>query len=35
MKMNTTPKYFKTKGNDIYASYDSIHWFWYVNVECV
>lgn len=35
MKMNETPRYFKTKGTDIYASYDGVRWFWYANVECV
>ena len=35
MKMNETPRYFKTNGTDIYASYDAIHWFLYANVECV
>ena len=33
--MYKTPKYFKTKGTNIYASYDSIRWFLYANVECV
>lgn len=34
MKNNGYPKYFKNKGNDIYASYDGIFWFWYANLEC-
>ena len=34
MKNNNYPKYFKSKGNDIYASYDGVRWFWYENIEC-
>lgn len=34
MKNNDYPKYFKNKGNDIYASYDGKWWFWYGNTEC-
>ena len=33
MKNNGYPKYFKNKGNDIYASHDGIRWFWYGNLE--
>ena len=31
---NDYPKYFRNIGNDIYASYDGIWWFWYANTEC-
>lgn len=34
MKNNDYPKYFKNKGNDIYASYDGMLWFYYGNIEC-
>lgn len=34
MKNNDYPKYFKSKGNDIYASYDGKKWFLYGNLEC-
>lgn len=34
IKNNDYPKYFKSKGNDIFASYDNIQWFWYGNIEC-
>lgn len=33
MKNNDYPKYFKNKGNDIYASYDGMRLFWYGNME--
>lgn len=33
MKNNDYPKYFKNKGNDIYASYDGMLWFYYGNIE--
>ena len=33
MKNNDYPIYFKNKGNDVYASYDGIRWFWYGNME--
>jgi len=34
MKNNGYPKYFKNKGDDIYASYDGVNWFWYANLGC-
>lgn len=34
MKNNDYPIYFKSKDNDMYASYDSVRWFWYENMEC-
>ena len=34
MKNNDCPKYFRNKGNDIYASYDGKKWFLYGNTEC-
>ena len=34
MKNNGYPIYFKSKANDIYASYDGVRWFWYGNMEC-
>lgn len=34
MKNNDYPIYFKSKDNDIYASYDGVRWFWYGNMEC-
>ena len=34
MKNNNYPIYFKSKGNDIYASYDGgVRWFWYGSME--
>lgn len=29
MKNNDYSIYFKSKGNDIYASYEGVRWFWY------
>lgn len=34
MENNEYPKYFKNKGEDIYASYDGVNWFWYANLGC-
>lgn len=31
--MKNNAIYFKSKGNDVYASYDGIRWFWYGNME--